>query len=47
MTFLPFNTKIGGLAKYVKDKDTICLAKDQARHIYRQVELMWTQLSRK
>ena len=33
------NTNIGGPAKYVKDKETICLTKDQARHIYKKVEL--------
>ena len=38
-TFLPLNTKIGGLVKYVKDKETICLTKDQARNIYKKVEL--------
>ena len=34
-----FECKIGGTVKYVKDKETICLTKDQARHIYRKVEL--------
>ena len=33
-TFLPLNTYIGGPVKYVKDKETICLTKDQARLIY-------------
>ena len=33
------NTKIGGLGKYNKDKETICLTNDQARHIYKKVEL--------
>ena len=32
-TFLPLNIKIGGPVKYVKDKETICLTEDQARHI--------------
>ena len=31
--------EIGGLVKYVKDKETICLTKDQPRIIYRMVEL--------
>ena len=31
--------KIGGTVKYVMDKETICLTKDQARHIYEKVEL--------
>ena len=26
------------LVKYVKDKETICLTKDQARHIYEKAE---------
>ena len=36
---LPLNTKIGGPVKYVKDKETICLTNDQARHIYKKVKL--------
>ena len=28
--------KIGGQVKYVKDKETICLTKDQVRHIYKK-----------
>ena len=36
---MPLNTKIGGLVKYVKDKETICVTHDQARHIYKKVEL--------
>ena len=35
---MPLNTKIGGPVKYLKDKETICLTKDQARHIYKKVE---------
>ena len=35
---MPVNTKIGGPVKYVKDKETICLTNDQARHIYKKVE---------
>ena len=31
--FLPLNTKIGGPVKYIKEKETICLTKDQARLI--------------
>ena len=37
-TFLPLNTKIGGQARYIKDKEAICLTKDQARHIYKKLE---------
>ena len=33
------NTEIGGPVKYIKDKETICLTKDQARNIYRKVKL--------
>ena len=36
---MPSNTKIGGPEKYAKDKETICLTNDQARHIYKKVEL--------
>ena len=36
---MPLNTKIGGPVEYVKDKETICLTEDQARHIYKKVEL--------
>ena len=32
------NTKIGGLVKYARDKEAICLTKEQARHIYKKVE---------
>ena len=38
-TFLPLNTKIGGPIKSVKDNENICLTRDQARHIYKKVEL--------
>ena len=31
--------KIGGPVKYVKDKETSCLTKDQARYMYEKVEL--------
>ena len=33
-----FKPKIGALVKYIKDKETICLTNDQARHIYEKVE---------
>ena len=36
---MPLNTKIGGPVRYVKYKETICLTNDQARHIYKKVEL--------
>ena len=36
---MPLNTKIGGPVKYAKDKEIICLTKDQTRHIYKKVEL--------
>ena len=36
---MPLNIKIGGAVKYAKDKETICLTKGQARHIYKKVEL--------
>ena len=32
------NTRIGGLVKYVKDKENIYLTADQARYIYKKVE---------
>ena len=35
----PLNTKIDGPVKYAKDKETIYLTKDQARDIYKKVEL--------
>ena len=37
--FLPLNTKIGGPVKCVKDKKNMCLIMEQARHIYKKVEL--------
>ena len=36
---MPLNTEIGGPVKYIKDKAAFCLTKDQARHIYKKVEL--------
>ena len=35
---MPLNTKTGGPARYIKDKEAICLMNDQARHIYKKVE---------
>ena len=32
------NLKIGVPVKYAKDKEAICLTKDQARHIYKKVD---------
>ena len=37
-TFLPLNRKIGGQARYIKDKEAICPTEDQAKHIYKKVE---------
>ena len=36
--FCLLNTKIGGLARYMKDKEAICLMNDQARQIYKAVK---------
>ena len=36
--FLPLNLKIGGLVRYIKGKENICLTPDQAKHIYEKVE---------
>ena len=38
-TFLPLNTKLGGLVTFVKKKEIICLTEDQASHSYKKVEL--------
>ena len=38
-TFLPFNTKIGGQAGYIKDKEAICQTDNQARHVYKKVRV--------
>ena len=38
-TFLPLHTKISGQARYIKDREDKCLMRDQARHIYKKVEL--------
>ena len=37
--FLPLNMKIGGPIEYVKDKEAKCLTEDQARYIYKKVEV--------
>ena len=37
---MPLNPKMDGPVKYAKDKETICLTKDEARHIYKKVELV-------
>ena len=39
ITFLSLNMKIGGLIEYVQDKEVKCLTEDQARYIYKKVEL--------
>ena len=38
ITFLTLNTKIGGQAMKIKEKNK-CLTEDQGRHIYKKVEL--------
>ena len=35
---MPLNADIGGWTKHVKDKETICLTENQARHVYKKVE---------
>ena len=35
---MPLNTKIGEPARYIKDKEGICLTNDQARPIYKKLE---------
>ena len=37
-TFLPLNTKTDGQARYVKDREAICLMEVQAKHTYKKVE---------
>ena len=37
-TFLPLNTILGQPVKYFKDKETICLTINQARHTYKKVK---------
>ena len=34
---MPLNTKTGGQARYIKDKEAICLMNDQARRVYKKV----------
>ena len=35
---MPFNAKISGQPRYIKDREAICLTEDQAKHIYKKVE---------
>ena len=35
---MPLNTRISGQARYIKDKEAICLASDQAGHVYKKIE---------
>ena len=35
---MPLNTKIDGLARYIKGGEAICLMEDQTRHIYKKIE---------
>ena len=35
---MTLHTKIGGQARYIKDKEAICLMNDQARHVYKKIE---------
>ena len=35
---MPLNAKIGGQVRYIKDREAICLMKDQAKHICKMVE---------
>ena len=35
---MPLNTKIGGQARYIKDREAVCLMKDEAKYIYKKVE---------
>ena len=37
-TYLPLNANISRQTKYIKDEEAICLAENQARHIYKKVE---------
>ena len=36
---MPLNTSMGGQLKPIKDKETKYLTEDQARHIYKKLEL--------
>ena len=35
---MSLNTNISGQAKHIKDKKTICLTEDLARHVYKKVK---------
>ena len=35
-TFLPLKSKIGGLVRYVLDRENMCLTVDQAKYIYKK-----------
>ena len=35
---MPLHTKIGGWARYIKDREAVCLIEDQAKYIYKKVE---------
>ena len=35
---MSLNTKSGGEDRYIKDKEAICLTKDQANHVYKETE---------
>ena len=35
---MPLNKKIGGPARYIKDRDAICVMNDPARQIYKVAE---------
>ena len=34
--FLCLNSKIGGLVRYVKERENMCLTMDQAKYIYKK-----------
>ena len=36
-TFLPLKLKIGGLVRYVRDRENMCLTAGQAKYIYKKV----------
>ena len=38
-SFLPLNANIGGQSKPNRNKETRYLMKDQAKHVYKKVEL--------
>ena len=37
-SFLPFDKKTGGKARYIQNSDAICLTEDQTRYVYKKVE---------